>query len=167
MQAYTGCADLEERMRYEAKGKETADKFLFYGSGIDIIFYPFLRGVKISLTDWDGFSPSYNFVGLQNFTRILKDPSIKGPIINSLFFTIVTVIVDNVVGLGVAFAFRKDKRSNRIFRTCVFMPFVLSLVLTGFIWIVTCFMEYLGSRACLVTKIRLCGEFVLWHPGEI
>ena len=99
-----------------------------------IVIYPFIKGVRISLTDWDGFSPSYNFVGIQNFVRILKDPSIKGPIINSLFFTIVTVIIDNVMGLGVAFAFRKDKRSNRIFRTCVFMPFVLSLVLTGFIW---------------------------------
>ena len=99
-----------------------------------IVVYPFIKGVRISLTDWDGFSTTYNFVGLKNFFKILKDPSIKGPIQNSLFFTIVTVIIDNVAGLGVAFAFRKNKRSNRIFRTCVFMPFVLSLVLTGFIW---------------------------------
>ena len=70
-----------------------------------IVVYPFIKGVRISLTDWDGFSPSYKFVGIQNFVRILKDPSIKGPIINSLFFTIVTVIIDNVIGLGVAFAF--------------------------------------------------------------
>lgn len=99
-----------------------------------IVVYPFLKGIRISLTDWDGFSPQYNFVGLENFRRILKDPSIKDPIKNSVFYTVVTVIIDNAAGLGVAFAFRKDSKSNRFFRTCVFMPFVLSLVLTGFIW---------------------------------
>lgn len=95
-----------------------------------IVVYPFLKGIRISLTDWDGFSPQYNFVGLENFRRILKDPSIKDPIKNSVFYTVVTVIIDNAAGLGVAFAFRKDSKSNRFFRTCVFMPFVLSLVLT-------------------------------------
>ncbi|VUX39422.1 carbohydrate ABC transporter permease [Blautia luti] len=120
------------------KAKNQITNFLFMVPALIlfcfIVVYPFIKGVRISLTDWDGFSTTYNFVGLKNFFKILKDPSIKGPIQNSLFFTIVTVIIDNVAGLGVAFAFRKNKRSNRIFRTCVFMPFVLSLVLTGFIW---------------------------------
>lgn len=120
------------------KAKKQITNFLFMVPALIlfcfIVVYPFIKGVRISLTDWDGFSTTYNFVGLKNFFKILKDPSIKGPIQNSLFFTIVTVIIDNVAGLGVAFAFRKNKRSNRIFRTCVFMPFVLSLVLTGFIW---------------------------------
>lgn len=120
------------------KAKNQITNFLFMVPALIlfcfIVVYPFIKGVRISLTDWDGFSTIYNFVGLKNFFKILKDPSIKGPIQNSLFFTIVTVIIDNVAGLGVAFAFRKNKRSNRIFRTCVFMPFVLSLVLTGFIW---------------------------------
>lgn len=99
-----------------------------------IVVIPFAKGVRISLTNWDGFSPIYNYVGLENFRRILKDPSIKGPILNSLFYTVVTVIVNNAAGLGVALALKKDTRSNRFFRTCVFMPFILSLVLTGFIW---------------------------------
>lgn len=99
-----------------------------------IVVYPFIKGVHISLTDWDGFSPIYHYVGLENFKRILKDPSIKGPILNSLFYTVVTVVVNNLAGLGVAVALKKDNRRNRIFRTCIFRPFVLSLVLTGFIW---------------------------------
>lgn len=101
---------------------------------IIIVVYPFAKGIRISFTDWDGFSPIYNYVGLDNFKRILKDPSIKGPIFNSLFFTVFTVIVNNAAGLGIAVALKKDSRSNRFFRTCIFMPFILSLVLTGFIW---------------------------------
>lgn len=99
-----------------------------------IVVYPFVKGIRISFTDWDGFSPIYNFVGLDNFKRILKDPSIKGPIFNSLFYTVVTVIINNLAGLGIAMALKKDSRGNRFWRTCIFMPFILSLVLTGFIW---------------------------------
>ena len=120
------------------RAKKQAENFMFLVPALIlfglIVVYPFIKGVRISLTDWDGFSPIYHYVGLENFERILKDPSIKDPILNSLFYTVVTVIVNNLAGLGVAVALRRDNRRNRIFRTCIFMPFVLSLVLTGFIW---------------------------------
>ncbi len=121
-----------------AKIKKQGINFLFMLPAlvlfIFIIVIPFVKGIRISFTNWDGFSPIYNYVGLENFRRILKDPSIKGPICNSLFYTVVTVIVNNAAGLGIAVALKKDTRVNRIFRTFVFMPFILSLVLTGFIW---------------------------------
>lgn len=123
-----------------------------------IVVYPFIKGVRISLTDWDGFSPIYHYVGFENFKRILKDPSIKGPILNSLFYTVVTVVVNNLAGLGVAVALRKDNRRNRIFRTCIFMPFVLSLVLTGLYGNISTAMYFMGFselKAFLETRIQL------------
>lgn len=95
---------------------------------------PFIKGIRYSFTDWDGFSPVYHYVGLKNYANILKDPSIVRPIQNSVFYTVVTVIVDNVLGLLVAMALKKDTRLNRTLRTFIFMPFVISLVLTGFMW---------------------------------
>lgn len=99
-----------------------------------VVVYPFIKGIGISFTDWDGFSPVHEAVGLKNYLNILKDPSIVGPIKNSVFFTVVTVILDNLLGLSIAIALKKNKRSNRFFRTCIFMPFIISLVLTGFMW---------------------------------
>lgn len=99
-----------------------------------IVAIPFAKGIRISFTDWDGFSPIYNFIGLQNYKNILTDPSIGRPIKNSVYYTIVTVIGTNALGLGVALALKKDTKANRTFRTFVFMPFIISLVLTGFIW---------------------------------
>lgn len=101
--------------------------------GIMVVF-PFINGAKISFTDWDGFSEVYNFVGFKNYLKVFKDPTILEPIKNSLFFTIVTVIGNNTFGLLIALVLQKDNRMNRFFRTCVFMPFIISLVLTGFIW---------------------------------
>lgn len=101
---------------------------------IMIVVYPFLGGIRYSVTDWDGFSEVYNMVGLENFKNILTDPSIKKPIMNSVFYTVVTVIADNVLALCIALALKKNTRTNKIFRTLMFMPFIISLVLTGYIW---------------------------------
>lgn len=85
-----------------------------------IVVYPFLKGIRISLTDWDGFSPQYNFVGLENFRRILKDPSIKDPIKNSVFYTVVTVIIDNAAGLE-WLCFQKSQQEQPVFQNlCVY-----------------------------------------------
>lgn len=101
---------------------------------VTMVAVPFFSGIRFSVTDWDGFSPIYNNVGLQNFKNIFSDPSIGKPIANSVFYTVVTVIVTNVLALLIALALKRDSRANKIFRTLMFMPFIISLVLTGYIW---------------------------------
>ncbi|MCR1842170.1 carbohydrate ABC transporter permease [Murimonas intestini] len=120
-----------------------------------MVVLPFISGAKISFTDWDGFSEVYNFVGMKNYLKIFKDPTIGEPIKNSLFFTAVTVIGNNLFGLLLAMALKKNTRVNRIFRTFVFMPFIISLVLTGFIWSYIysdVFYELLGIKSLLGNK---------------
>lgn len=101
---------------------------------IVMVVIPFVKGIRFSFTDWDGFSEFYKFIGLENYKNILHDPSIKQPILNSVYFTVVTVVLDNVLALGIALLLKKNSKSNKIFRTFMFMPFIISLVLTGYIW---------------------------------
>lgn len=101
---------------------------------IIMVVIPFVKGIRYSFTDWDGFSEFYSFVGLDNYKRILKDPSIKKPIMNSVYFTVMTVVLDNALALGIALLLKKNSKSNKVFRTLMFMPFIISLVLTGYIW---------------------------------
>lgn len=120
-----------------------------------MVVVPFISGARISFTDWDGFSEVYNFIGLDNYIKIFKDTTIWEPIKNSLFFTVVTVIGNNVFGLLIAMLLKKDTRTNRIFRTCIFMPFIISLVLTGFIWSYIysdVFYDLLGIKSLLGNK---------------
>ena len=37
------------------------------------VIYPFGRALYYSMTDWSGFTPTYNFVGLDNFTKLFHD----------------------------------------------------------------------------------------------
>ena len=120
-----------------------------------MVVVPFISGARISFTDLDGFSEVYNFIGLDNYIKIFKDTTIWEPIKNSLFFTVVTVIGNNVFGLLIAMLLKKDTRTNRIFRTCIFMPFIISLVLTGFIWSYIysdVFYDLLGIKSLLGNK---------------
>ncbi|GMQ56300.1 sugar ABC transporter permease [Vallitalea sediminicola] len=99
-----------------------------------IVVLPFLNGIKYSFTNWDGFSPTYKFIGISNYIKVLKDPTILKPISNSLVYTIITLIGNNVIGLLIAICLKKNSAVNKTFRTMIFMPFIISLVLTGFIW---------------------------------
>ena len=37
------------------------------------VIYPFVQALYYSMTDWSGFSPTYNFIGLDNFTKLFHD----------------------------------------------------------------------------------------------
>ena len=132
------CCFEEERMKNKLRIKKGAVNFLFLAPALILFLFtvgvPFFKGIRYSFTNWDGFSLTFNYVGFKNYLRILKDPSIVGPIRNSLFFTAVTVIGNNVLGLLIAVLLKKNTKINKTMRTCIFMPFIVSLVLTGYIW---------------------------------
>lgn len=99
-----------------------------------IVIIPFLNGIRYSFTDWDGIATSYEYVGFKNYIRFFKDSSAIKPILNSLQFTVITVVFNNLFGLGIAIALKENTFFNKLYRTLIFMPFVISLVLAGFIW---------------------------------
>lgn len=98
------------------------------------VVLPFFRGITYSFTNWDGLAKTFKYVGLDNYIRIFSDGSILGPIKNSLEYTAITVILDNLAGLLLALALNRAGRAVKVLRTVFFMPFVISLVLAAFIW---------------------------------
>ena len=39
------------------------------------IIYPFINGIRLSFTNWNGFSQTYDWIGLQQYKRLLADPT--------------------------------------------------------------------------------------------
>ena len=48
------------------------------------LVYPALSSVWFSFTDWDGLSPTYNVVGLENYAAMPKDPVVIQAVINNI-----------------------------------------------------------------------------------
>ncbi len=98
------------------------------------LVYPSLTSLFFSLTDWDGLSPSYNMVGLQNYVDMTKDPVILTALKNNALWTVVTLSVPMVLGLLLAIVLNGRVRGKPILRLIFYTPAVLPLVSIASIW---------------------------------
>ncbi len=102
-----------------------------------IIFfiYPFIQSILISLTNWNGVNPQKVFIGLRNYTDILKDHLMWESLSHNLVWVIIGTISPLVIGLLLAVLLSNEKVKGRtVFRTIYFMPVILSPVVVGLIW---------------------------------
>ena len=98
------------------------------------VAYPLLQGFPMSFTNWDGMSPSRVFVGFDNYMRIFQDGNVVNATKNTLIFTALTMVFSNLFGLLFALMISKATKLNNVLRTCIFVPYCLSLVLSSYIW---------------------------------
>ena len=94
---------------------------------------PFLWGVYLSFFEFRTVK-RLSFVGLENYARALADRQFWYSFGFSALFTIVTVILINVIAFAVAYALTRSLRGKNIFRTVFFMPNLIGGIVLGFIW---------------------------------
>lgn len=96
---------------------------------------PGLLGIGYSFTNWSSYSSELRFVGLDNFKEVLS-PSNEyiGYIRNTLIFTFVTVVMKTVLGMAFALLLTNRVLLRDVHRSVLFMPSVLSLVVTGLVF---------------------------------
>jgi raffinose/stachyose/melibiose transport system permease protein len=98
------------------------------------IFFPFIKGIMISFTNWDGYSQVQHWVGLDNYKRMLHDPNIGTVIKNTLIYGVGSTIFQNVVGLIYALLLNHSLKTRGIIRTIVYLPVIISPLIMGYIW---------------------------------
>jgi ABC-type sugar transport system permease subunit len=110
--------------------------FLLPGLVVYAVFlvWPALRSIWISFTDWDGFSPTQNFIGLDNYAQLLRDPVVAQAFRNNIIWTVVIIVVPVVLGLTLAVLLDRSLRIAPVLRTLFYMPAVLPLVSVAAIW---------------------------------
>lgn len=114
--------------------------FLFPLPGLvlTLVFFliPTLQGFRYALTDWDGYSDSYNNVGLGNFTKILSgnDSLFTGALINNLKLLVVVVILQTALALFFAIMLVKNSKASIAIRALYFFPTILASVSVAFAW---------------------------------
>jgi len=100
------------------------------------IFYYIFSGWNfiISLTDWEGFVPSYNIVGLKNYVQLFQDSLFWISFKNNILLIVLFVPGVMIIGLLMALLLDQYVRGEGIFRTIYLLPFSLSFVVTATLW---------------------------------
>lgn len=99
------------------------------------VIYPIIRSVYFSLFDWNGLGPATDFIGLENYQRILSDKIFQKAVVNNLMIAGLSLLVQLPLSLAIAIMVGKDFPGRGLFRTIFFLPYVLSEVITAIIWL--------------------------------
>ena len=136
-----------------------------------VILIPLVLGVQFTFTSWDGISPVKEYVGFKNFKTVFHDKDLLVPIKNTAIFTVITVVCVNLIGLGLALLVNKELKGLNIFKSIIFIPLVISLVLVSQMWmyVYNDFFSFIGLENPLVSKkyvmIGLCGMCIWKESG--
>lgn len=90
-------------------------------------------GLWLSFTDWDGVGTA-QWVGLHNYAAIAHDPEFRTAMLNTIVFAIGAIVGKNVVGLALALLVNQKVRGQRLFRTVLFFPVTMSVIVIGAFW---------------------------------
>lgn len=107
------------------------------------VIWPFGQAVYYALTDWSGFSADYNFIGLDNFSKLLDDELFKKAVRNNILLAMVVPIV--TISIALAFATMmtiggsshgqlRGIRNSSFYRVVSFFPYVIPAIVIGLIW---------------------------------
>ncbi|WP_205685491.1 carbohydrate ABC transporter permease [Bacillus salacetis] len=123
--------------------------------------YPTLSALFYSFTDWDGLTPQYNFVGVDNYINIFTNDSIFIKAFgNNLKFMLFVVIFQTAFSLLFALYLVKNTKTNILLRALYFFPTILSSVSVAFIWSFV-YDPSLGILNTLLEKANL--EFLTYN----
>lgn len=94
---------------------------------------PFVMGVYLSFCKFTTVTDA-KFIGFSNYLKIFTDASFVHALWYTALFTIVTVVLINVLAFAVALLLTKGFNGTNIFRTVFFMPNLIGGIILGYIW---------------------------------
>lgn len=97
---------------------------------------PLAGTLGYSLSNWDGISVGFEFVGLKNYVRLFtQDSAFRISLLNSFKFVGIYTVLVNLVSISLALLLDAALDKLRgVVRSIIFMPNVISLIMVAFVW---------------------------------
>lgn len=94
---------------------------------------PFVLGVYLSFCKFTTVTDA-KWVGLKNYAKVFTDSTFLHSMGFTVVFTIVTVLLINILAFAVAMLLTKGIKGTNIFRTVFFMPNLIGGIILGYVW---------------------------------
>ena len=121
-----------------------------------VVIIPFIYGVYLTFTDWNGLSQTKNFIGPKNFAGVLQDSQFWSSLLLTFKYVIVVVILVNVIAFAIAYLLTRGIKGQNFFRAGFFTPNLIGGIVLGYIW------QFVFSRVFVSV-----GESTGWKLFEI
>ena len=98
------------------------------------VLYPLYRAIYISFYDWDGLTVG-TWTGLDNYKDVFTDPELRSAFAHALVLLIFYAVLPVLIGLLLAGLMARARiRGLALFRTILFLPQVIAMVVVAVMW---------------------------------
>lgn len=99
-----------------------------------VVIVPFIYGMYLTFTDWNGVTDAKNLVGFANYVELFKDTGFWSSMLLTLKYVFFSVLLVNMVAFLFAYMLTSGMKGQNLFRTGFFTPNLIGGVVLGFIW---------------------------------
>ncbi|WP_010247089.1 carbohydrate ABC transporter permease [Pantoea agglomerans] len=125
--------------------------------------WPLLRTIWLSFTDaaliGSGETPAW--IGLENYLYALSDPDFRASIWRTLYFTLVSVTVEGIIGVLVALLLNQKFIGRNVLRVLVILPWALPTIVNAMMWRLNFNPDY-GSINALLSQLGIIDGYRSW-----
>ncbi|MFC0140278.1 carbohydrate ABC transporter permease [Erwinia mallotivora] len=125
--------------------------------------WPLLRTIWLSFTDAALINNggSINYTGLDNYLFALTDPDFLSSLLRTLYFTVLSVALEGVIGVLVALLLNQKFYGRSVLRVLVILPWALPTIVNAMMWRLNFNPDY-GSINALLTQLGIIDGYRSW-----
>ena len=127
-----------------------------------VVIVPFVYGLYLTFTSWDGVSAVKPFVGLDNFAAVIQDTAYWQAMGRTAIYSFFAVILVNIVAFALAYLVTSGVKGQNFFRAGFFVPNLIGGIVLGYVW------KFVFNRAFVAIGSAITAETVpslLSTPG--
>lgn len=122
-----------------AKTLDKASTFLFF-SGVStfvfstVVILPFIFGIYLTFTNWDGIARAYVYVGFDNYLAAFQDSRFWNSFFLTARYVFFVVVLSNAVAFLLAYVLSSGVRGQNYLRAGYFTPNLIGGIILGLVW---------------------------------
>ena len=121
---------------------------MFGGPGtllfLAVVIVPFVYGLYLTFTSWDGVSATKELVGFQNFADAFTDGDYWWAMLRTVIYSAIAVVLINIVSFALAYLVTQGIKGQNFFRAGFFVPNLIGGIVLGYVW------KFVFNRAFVV-----------------
>ena len=99
-----------------------------------VVILPFVYGLYLTFTSWDGISTTKPFVGISNYISAFQDTAYWQAMGRTVIYSVISVILVNIVAFLLAYMVTSGIKGQNFFRAGFFVPNLIGGIVLGYVW---------------------------------